>query len=110
MEVYNEGLKCRIRYANIYSETEFVLVVITVDGSRVNFYKNGVLQEVSPYKYAPATSSDCAYQIQVSEYPLNLGANHMGGTIKSFAVWDRALSGNEVAGLSGQLTCPSAEQ
>ena len=94
-------MKCRTKYADIFSESEFVLVVITVDGSQVNFYRNGIRQ-------APTDgTANCAYQIDGSEDILHLGSNSFGGTMKSFAVWDRALSQDEVTDLGAQLTCPS---
>ena len=94
-------MKCRTVYPDIFSESEFVLVVITVDGSDVKLYKNGVAQ--TPTK----GNSACAYKIPVNDNPLKLGANHFGGIMKSFAVWDRALSPSEVANLAnGRLTCP----
>ena len=94
-------MKCRTKYADIFSESEFVLVVITVDGSQVNFYRNGIRQ-------APTDgTANCAYQIDGSEDILHLGSNSFGGTMKSFAVWDRALSQDEVTDLGAQLTRPS---
>ena len=93
-------MKCLAEYPNIYSESEFVLVVITVDGSHIKLYKNGVAQ--TPTK----GNSACAYKIPVNGNALRLGANHFGGIMKSFAVWDRALSPTEVANLGSNLTCP----
>ena len=88
--------KCRKTFNNVFSEREFVLVVITVDGTSIKMYKNGVLLGSHPCSVTPQTNSNLLW----------LGGNCFGGTIKSFALWNRALSAVEVAGLdSSQLTC-----
>ena len=102
MSLYNGGhVKCANVYPDIYSESEFVLVVITADGNQLNLYKNGVAQEPT------IGQPDCHYQIDVNGNTLQIGANHFGGTIKSFAVWDRALNQDEIAGIGENLTCPT---
>ena len=53
-------------------------------------------------------SEACAVTPGTNSRPLYLGqrGGQFGGTIKSFAMWDRALSAEEVAGLdSSKLTC-----
>ena len=51
-------------------------------------------------------SKACSIVGGTNSNPLWLGANHFGGSIKSFAFWNRALSAEEVAALdSSKLTC-----
>ena len=96
--------KCSTIFRNVYSESEFVLVVVTVDGVQVKLYKNGVAQ--TPV-IAPYSNDQCTYRVSGNSNPLKLGTYYFGGTIKSFAVWDRILSPNEIANLeNGRLTCP----
>ena len=90
VEVYNGGsMRCRKVYSNIYSSTEFVMVVITVDGSQLTLYKNGVSQ----------SSESCAYKMGATSDILYIGRNHFGGTVKSFAYWDRTLTASEISAL-----------
>ena len=96
-EVKNSGGRCfGGPYNNVFSKTEFVLVVITADGTTVSMYKNGVKLGDTACTRVPQTNSNI----------LRLGANSFGGTIKSFAIWNRALSAVEVASIdSTKLTC-----
>ena len=95
-EINGNGGLCRMTVNDVFSTTEYVLVVITVDGTALKMYKNGV----------ESGSAACSHTVGTDASPLWLGANHLGGTIKSFALWDRALSGAEIAGLdSSKLTC-----
>ena len=82
-------MRCRKVYSNIYSSTEFVMVVITVDGSQLTLYKNGVSQG----------SESCAYKMGATSDVLYIGRNHFGGTVKSFAYWDRTLTASEISAL-----------
>ena len=96
-EVINGG-RCDFAgpYSNVYSTTEFVLVVITADGTTLSMYKNGVKLGDTACSKVPEGNSN----------PLQLGGNGMAGTIKSFAMWNRALSATEVASIdSSKLTC-----
>ena len=95
-EVFGGSGQCSETYSNVFSTTEFVLVVITVDGTSLTMYRNGV----------SLGARSCTAMPQANSNPLYLGSNHFGGTFKSFALWDRALSVAEVTGLdSSKLTC-----
>jgi len=87
---------CRLEVNDVFSTTEFVLVAVTADGTDLKMYRNGV--EVG--------SKACSVEVGTNSNPLWLGENHLGGTIISFALWDRALSASEIAGLdSSKLSC-----
>ena len=95
-EINGNGGLCRLTVNDVFSSTEYVLVVITVDGATLKLYKNGV----------ESGSVACSNTVGIDSNPFYLGANHFGGTIKSFALWDRALTSAEVAGLdSSKLIC-----
>ena len=86
--------------SDVFSQTEFVLVVIVADGTTLSMYKNGVKLGDTPCTDVPGQGSEG------DKTPLYLGENHFGGTIKSFAVWNRALSAADVAAIdSSKLTC-----
>ena len=96
-EVKNSGGRCfGGPYDDVFSKTEFVLVVITADGTTLSMYKNG----------NKLGDTACTRLPQASGNILRLGGNQFGGTIKSFAIWNRALSAEEVSSIdSSKLTC-----
>ena len=76
-------------FPDVFSKTEFVLVVMTFTATTGTMYKNGVkLGEKNCNKLPP-----------VSENSLWIGGNKLAATIKSAAVWNRALSAEEVASI-----------
>ena len=80
---------------NVYSKTEFVLMVLRNGGEDSAMFRNGV-------KIASSECTTLAPQV----YSLKLGENGFGGTIKSFAMWNRVLSDAEISSLdSTKLTC-----
>ena len=104
MELHAHGsyAACTATFPDVFSETDFDLVVFTVDGVQVKLYKNGVAQ--TPHI---ASAAYCPHRVTGNRSPLQFATYYFGGTIKSFAVWDRILSPNEIASLeNGRLTCP----
>ena len=93
VEVYNGGtLRCRQVFDNIYRSTEFVMVVVTVSGTELILYKNGVSQGTRSCSYQVGPNGD-------SVGNLHIGYNNFGGVFKSFAYWDRTLTANEISAL-----------
>jgi len=97
IEVYDGNtLVCQSTFHNVYSRSEFVLVVVTVDGQAVSLYKNGKL----------VGADQCSHRIGVSTEDLHIGHNHFQGVVRSFAVWDRALDPQEIERLDvNRLLC-----
>ena len=90
---------CQLIATDVFSTTEFVLVVVTADGTSLKMYKNGVLLGSASCLLTPVVNSEPFGISRVEGKPF-------GGTIKSFALWDRALSDAEVAELdSTKLAC-----
>ena len=90
---------CRLEAMDVFSTTEFVLVVVTANGTSLRMYKNGIQLGSESCSYTPVANSE---PFTLSEF----GGYGFMGTIKSFAMWDRALSDAEVAGLDAtNLTC-----
>ena len=80
---------------NMFSQTEFVLMVLRSGEQGTAMFRNGI----------KVASNDCTTPIPASER-MWLGANHFKGTFKSFAMWNRELSDDEVASLDPtKLTC-----
>jgi len=80
---------------NMFSQTEFVLMVLRSGEQGTAMFRNGI----------KVASNDCTTPIPASDR-MWLGANHFKGTFKSFAMWNRELSDDEVASLDPtKLTC-----
>ena len=81
--------------SNVYSKTEFVLVVLRSGALGTAMFRNGV----------KIASNDCT-NLPSEATRLGLGFNEFIGTFKSFAMWNRELSDQEIASLDPtKLTC-----
>lgn len=86
-------------FPDVFSKTEFVLVVMTFTATTGTMYKNGV----------KLGEKNCNLLPPVSENPLWIGGYKLAATIKSAAVWNRALSAEEVASIDPTtLACQTA--
>ena len=80
---------------NVFSKSEFVLMVIRNGEEGSAMFRNGV----------ELASSDCTTFAPEEDY-LWLGRNAFNGIFKSFAMWNRALSDEEIGSLDpSTLTC-----
>ena len=94
--VYNGGWCDVGPFPDVFSKTEFVLVAVTYNTTTGTMYRNSVKLGHKTCNKLPASS----------DYPFQLGENHLAGTIKSFAVWNRALSEEEITSIDPtKLTC-----
>ena len=81
--------------SNVFSKTEFVLVILRSGAQGHAMFRNGV----------KIASNDCT-ELPVEATRLGLGFTGFIGTFKSFALWNRELSDEEIASLDPtKLTC-----
>jgi hypothetical protein len=102
------GLGIGSHFQDAVTPGEWIHVVGVIDGQFTYLYKNGELRDCDQYRPGPKPSGSCnAYSFAVAPAngtaPLRIGTVDLGsflqGGIKEVRIWNRALSGTEVATL-----------